>query len=115
MEFRSSRHHKILVYSLSGYVKDDANGYRFVRHARQRIASGNRKIVIDLGEVEVIDSSGIGILATVLTSANKANATLLFTNIPEKVEQILSIVGLMQVLDVHPSLPDALASLAETS
>ena len=113
MEFRSSRHHGVLVYAISGYLKDDAKAYEFVSHIRERIAAGNKKIVIDLGGVQPIDSSGIGILATAVTSASEAEVTLHFASIPPKVEQILTIVGLMQVLKTHPTLEAALESLTE--
>ena len=113
MEFRSSRKHGILIYHIKGYMKDDANAYELVRLVRQRIAAENKKIVIDLSGVDLINSSGIGIIASIITSCKKADVDLLFAGIPRKVEQIMAIVGLTHVMKAFPTLDDALATFPE--
>jgi anti-anti-sigma factor len=113
MEFRSSRKHGVLIYHIKGYLTDDAHSYELVRHVRQRIAAENKKIIVDLSGVDLINSSGIGVIATIITSSKNAEVDLLFAAIPRNVEQIMAIVGLTHVMKTFPTLDEALAAFPE--
>jgi len=62
------------------------------------IAAGG-KILIDLTDLDYMDSIGLGILVTLKVSAiNKGYCTLELINLSPKVRQLLSITNLLQVL-----------------
>lgn len=112
MDYRLSDYGNVLVYTLNGYLKGQPEGYALLEVVRGKIATGTPKIVLDMTGVDRIDSSGIGVVAAMVGSAEKAQATILFAAITPRVLQSLQIVHLTQAMRTFPSLEAALASLA---
>ena len=71
------------------------------------------KVVLDLSGVSSIDSAGIGEFALLQTMAAEKNVSLKFAEPTAFVRSLLGLTNLDQVLDVHPSIESALASLRE--
>jgi len=68
------------------------------------------KVVLDLGGVRSIDSAGIGELAFLYTSAQSQNAELKCANPTPLVRELLDLTHLDSVLEIHPSVSEALAA-----
>ena len=62
-----------------------------------------RAIVLHLGEVGFIDSSGLGTIVRSLTSTRQAHGDLKLCNVPEPVRKILEMSRLTTVFDTHES------------
>jgi anti-sigma B factor antagonist len=73
--------------------------------------SGALGLVVDLTATTFIDSAGVTALvrASRRASATEASVRLAVTATP--VLRVLNLVGIDQLLDVHPSVTDAMASL----
>ncbi|HUO27395.1 MAG TPA: STAS domain-containing protein [Candidatus Aquilonibacter sp.] len=68
------------------------------------------KVVLDLGAVSSIDSAGIGELALLQTWALKRNADLKCAGPNRFVRHLLDLTNLDSVLEIHPSVQEALAA-----
>jgi anti-sigma B factor antagonist len=64
------------------------------------LAKGQRKILLNLGEVNYIDSSGIGELVSAYTTAKNQGGELKLLNLTKKVHDLLQITKLYTVFDV---------------
>jgi len=64
------------------------------------LAKGNKKILLNLGEVNYIDSSGIGELVSAYTTARNQGGELKLLNLTKKVHDLLQITKLYTVFDV---------------
>jgi anti-anti-sigma factor len=69
-----------------------------------------RAIVLHLGEVGFIDSSGLGTMVRALTSTRRAHGDLKLCNVPEQVRKILETTRLTMVFDAHQSEEKAVAA-----
>jgi len=69
-----------------------------------------RSIVLDLGEVGFIDSSGLGTIVRALTSARQTQGDLKLCNVPEFVRRVLEVSRLTAVFDTHESEEKAVAA-----
>jgi anti-sigma B factor antagonist len=69
-----------------------------------------RSIVLNLGEVGFIDSSGLGTMVRVLASTRQARGDLKLCGVPETVRKVLDMTGLTTVFDAHESEEKAVAS-----
>lgn len=78
---------------------------------RDVIGGGARAVVLDLGNVSIMNSSGLGMLVSTLTTAKKFEATLRLASVPEKVMDLLSMTQLTSVFDIHPTVDAAVASV----
>jgi anti-anti-sigma factor len=74
------------------------------------ILEDSGKVVLDLSGVSSIDSAGIGELAFLYTSAQSQNADLKCANPSPLVRELLDLTNLDSVLEIHPSLGEALAA-----
>jgi anti-sigma B factor antagonist len=79
---------------------------------RELIAKGNRKILLNLGEVTYIDSSGIGELVSGFTTISNQGGTLKLLSLTKRVQDLLQITKLYTVFDVHEDEAHALRSFA---
>ena len=74
------------------------------------------KVILDLSGVNSIDSAGIGELASLHSLAISQNADLKYASPSPLVRDLLDLTNLDSVLEIHPSVPEALSSFqsAET-
>ncbi len=63
--------------------------------------SGQKKILLNLGDVTYIDSSGIGELVNGFTTVTGQGGQLKLLNLTKKVQALLRITRLDRVFDVH--------------
>jgi anti-sigma B factor antagonist len=69
-----------------------------------------RSIVLHMGEVGFIDSSGLGTMVRSLTSIRRARGDLKLCNVTEQVRKVLEMSRLTQVFDAHESEEKAVAA-----
>jgi anti-anti-sigma factor len=74
------------------------------------IAMGTRKIVINLGGVDYLDSAAIGCLMDLYRQATAAGATLKLAGLRSRVETMLTLTGTSQFLEIHPDAATAVKS-----
>lgn len=78
----------------------------------EAVDAGAQNILINLGEVTTIDSSGIGELVSAYTSVSNRGGKLKLVSLPPKVSDILQITQLISVFEVHENVAEALASFS---
>ena len=69
-----------------------------------------RSIVLHMGEVGFIDSSGLGTMVRSLTSIRRVHGDLKLCNVTEQVRKVLEMSRLTQVFDAHESEEKAVAA-----
>ncbi|MGA7908212.1 MAG: anti-sigma factor antagonist [Candidatus Sulfotelmatobacter sp.] len=69
-----------------------------------------RAIVLHLGDVGFIDSSGLGTIVRTLTSTRQVHGDLKLCNVPEHVRKVLELSHLTKLFDTHDSEENAIAA-----
>jgi anti-sigma B factor antagonist len=69
-----------------------------------------RAIVLHLGEVEFVDSSGLGTMVRTLASTRQAHGDLKLCNVPDHVRKVLEMSHLTNLFDTHESEEKAVAA-----
>jgi anti-sigma B factor antagonist len=72
--------------------------------------SGKSNILLDLGGVTTIDSSGIGELVGSYTTATNRGGKLKLLHLPAKLNELLHVTQLITVFEVYDNEPDAIKS-----
>ena len=67
------------------------------------IGKNKTKIVLDLAKVELMNSSGLGILISALTTARQAKGDVLLMNVTDRIQNLLSITKLNSVFKSYES------------
>ena len=79
---------------------------------RSLVSSNHKKILLNLGEVSYIDSSGIGELVSGFTTVTNQGGQLKLLNLTKRVKDLLQITKLYTVFDVHEDEAGAVRSFA---
>jgi anti-sigma B factor antagonist len=67
---------------------------------RDLVGKGQKKILLNLGDVTYIDSSGIGELVSAFTAVRREGGELKLLNLTKKVHDLLQITKLYTVFDI---------------
>ncbi len=76
--------------------------------AQDLLEQGNRKLVIDLGSVTYLNSTGIGTLVAIHTTFAKQNGKVKLCNLGKSVENVFVITRLISMLDVEETRESAI-------
>jgi len=77
---------------------------------RDMVSKNQKKILLNLGEVSYIDSSGIGELVSGFTTVTTSGGQLKLLNLTKRVKDLLQITKLYTVFDVHEDEAGAIRS-----
>ncbi len=94
------KHSDVQVVRLRGDLKIGAAVDEFRRTIEDLLGGGDSRLVIDIAEVPMIDSSGIGVLVRSLTTAKQKGGSLKLVNPSKLALQTLKIVGLLNLFEV---------------
>jgi anti-sigma B factor antagonist len=100
----------ITVVDLSGRITLGEGSVVLRDTVRDLLAKGDRKMLLNLGEVTYIDSSGIGELVSAFTTVRNQGGELKLLNLTKKVHDLLQITKLYTVFDVKDDEATAISS-----
>lgn len=107
MEFDFRLDNGFLIISLSGDLIGEENGPGIVAEMEGYNSNGNLNVIVDISEVRYINSSGIGVLITLLTKARNKGGELCLINPSESVQKLLIITKLQAIFKVYDSVEHA--------
>ena len=90
----------ITIVDLSGRITLGEGSVILRDTVRDLVTKGNKKILLNLGDVNYIDSSGIGELVSAYTTVRNQGGELKLLNLTKKVHDLLQITKLYTVFDV---------------
>jgi anti-sigma B factor antagonist len=97
----STRHlDGVCIVDISGRMIHGEGSVVLRNIVRELVAQGNKKILLNLGDVNYIDSSGVGELVSAFTSVRNQGGELKLLNLTRKVHDLLQITKLYTVFDV---------------
>jgi anti-sigma B factor antagonist len=100
----------VTVLDMSGKITIGEGSVSLRTAVRRLLEEGKKRILLNLGGVSYIDSSGIGELVSSYTAINKENGQLKLLNLTQKLRDLLTITKLLTVFDVYESEAEALNS-----
>jgi anti-sigma B factor antagonist len=84
-----------------GHGKINATTAGQLQTSVRQLIPGSTRIVLDLTDVEYIDSTGLGVLVSVYLAASRANCELEISNPRPRVRDLLKITKLASVFEGH--------------
>src|SRR5947209_3226892 len=103
----------VTILDLSGRITLGEGSVVLRDTVRDILGKGNKKILLNLGEVNYIDSSGIGELVSAFTTVRKEGGELKLLNLTKKVHDLLQITKLYTVFDVKDDETAAVKSFGK--
>ncbi|WP_158751864.1 STAS domain-containing protein [Acidobacterium sp. S8] len=100
----------VTILDLSGRITLGEGSVQLRDAVRDLLAKGSKLILLNLGDVNYIDSSGIGELVSAYTTVRNQGGELKLLNLTKKVHDLLQITKLYTVFDVKDDEASAIAS-----
>ena len=113
MKIKEKIENRVAILSLSGKMMGGPETTALHDHIRGLLNDGVNKVVIDLGGVKWINSSGLGVLMAAMTTLKNAEGQLKLANVTEKVESLLMITQLMRIFETYDSVERAVSAMTE--
>ena len=110
MDIDVHKHSDISILKLRGAFRLGPAVESFRNSVDGIMHDGGSKIIVNLTEVNSMDSSGIGALVRSQTSAKQQGGAVKLVNPSKLVVQTLRFVGLLNVFEVHPDDDAAIES-----
>ena len=111
MVLNARRLDDVVIMDLSGRITM-GEGTLIVRdQIKKLLDAGDRKFLLNLSDVDYIDSSGLGELVTSFTTVRNQGGQLKLLNLTRRVQDLLQITKLLTVFEVFDSESEALKTL----
>jgi anti-sigma B factor antagonist len=100
----------IVVLELSGKIMGGPDASLLNDKLHELIEKGNAQVIADLGKVNWMNSSGLGILIGGLTTMRNNGGDLKLANITDKIQSLLMITKLLTVFETFDTVDKAVES-----
>ena len=100
MKASSRQVNGVTVVDMSGRITLGEGSVILRDTIKDLLGKGQKKILLNLGDVTYIDSSGIGELVSAFTSVRNQGGELKLLNLTKKVHDLLQITKLYTVFDI---------------
>ena len=105
----------VTIIDLSGKIALGESNRALHEAIRGLTSEGPKNILLNLANVSVIDSSGLGELVAGYASVERSGGTLKLSNLSDRNIQLITITKLYTVFDVFDNEAEALASFGTAS
>lgn len=107
MDLQAKTKDDVQIVSLSGRF-DAFEVPQLTTWLEANIAAGQANVVLDLGGVEFIDSSGLAALVKVMKRCREHSGDVVLCNLQQAVTIILELTNLNRAFNIQPTQADAL-------
>ncbi|HWO02800.1 MAG TPA: STAS domain-containing protein [Blastocatellia bacterium] len=100
----------VTILDLSGKITIGEGSVQLREAVKRMLDDGKKKILLNLGDVSYVDSSGIGELVSSYTTTGNNGGQLKLLNQTKKIHDLLTITKLVTVFETHDNEETAIAS-----
>ena len=113
MEYTAELKNEILVLSLKGDLIGEEKGPQLLEEVNNAINQDVIHCAVDISDVRYINSSGIGVLITILTKFRNQGGEVCIVNPSEHVQKLLIITKLTAIFNITATLDEAVNILKD--
>lgn len=110
MKVKFNEKYNAVVAELKGNVMGGPEAAEFGNSLKKILAEGKKNIVIDLSDVKFMNSSGLGMLISALTTVKNGDGVLKLANVTDKIQSLLMITKLITIFETFNSVDEAVKS-----
>jgi len=100
---------RVTVIRCNGRIVSGPESELLISHVAT-LLQDRRAIVLHIGDVVFIDSSGLGTIVRTLTSVRQKGGDMKLCNVPERTRQVLQLTNLIALFDSHDSEEEAVSA-----
>ncbi len=112
MKIRIEERYEAVIIELKGNIMGGPEAQEFSDAIKKMLTENKKHIVVDLAEVKFMNSSGLGMLISGLTTARNGDGNLKLACVTEKIHSLLMITKLITIFETFEAVDDAVKSFA---
>jgi anti-sigma B factor antagonist len=105
----------VKVLDVSGQITIDQGHMQLKDKINSLVGQGSERILINLGSVTFVDSTGLGELVAAFTTMSKSGGQMKLVNVTKRINDLLVITKLVNVFDTFDNEPAAIESFARSA
>ncbi len=113
MNIKQNLKGEIMVLNLSGKIMGGPDHEKFQTEIKTLIHEGYVDILLDMGKVSWVNSTGLGILVSAYHTLKKNGGTLKICQVSDRIDNILNVTQLKLVFQTFTNCDEALASFGQ--
>ena len=110
MEFTEGTFGDVKVFHIGGKIMGGPETQEMCDHLKELIAAGTQSLVMDFQGVQWINSTGIGIIISCLTTLRNRGGDVRFANLHGATQRYFEITKLEKVVKVFDTIDEAVES-----
>lgn len=110
MQIKEQMLEDVAVLTLKGKLMGGPETTAVHDKIKDLVGNNVMKVVIDLGKVKWMNSSGLGMLMGAMTTLKNSGGELKLANVTEKVKSLFMITKLITIFSTHESIDEAVGS-----
>ena len=110
MTITENKHGRVTVISLKGNLLGEPETTALRKTVYRLTERDEKRVVLDLGGLKAVNSTGLGLLVSSLTSLRKRSGDLSLARLSDKVHALMMITHLIRVFKVYDTVERAVAS-----
>jgi anti-sigma B factor antagonist len=112
MRIKTFEKYSAVVIELKGNVIGGPDSEEFSKLLHSYVDSGKKNVVVDLGSVKFMNSSGLGMLISGFTTMKNSGGSLKLANATDKINSLLVITKLITIFENFDSVDKAVNSFS---
>jgi anti-sigma B factor antagonist len=100
----------VSVVTLDGRIVLGEESHFLREKLKGLIAAGKKKIVLNMADVNYIDSAGLGILVAAYVSARNQGASVRLCQLGKKFQEVMQMTRILTIFDVYDTEAEAVSS-----
>ncbi len=110
MNYNLDERYNAVVITLKGNVMGGPDGSKLHTTLHELKEKGQVNVVVDLSKAKFMNSSGLGMLISALTTVRNSGGDLRLANVADRIQSLLVITKLITVFKHFKSVDEAVAS-----
>lgn len=113
MNYNVDERYNAVVLQLKGNVMGGPDGAKLHDQLHEMKEAGKKNIVVDLSKVKFMNSSGLGMLISGMTTMRNAGGDLRLARVADRIQSLLVITKLITVFKHYDSVDEAVDSFED--
>jgi anti-sigma B factor antagonist len=112
MNYSVEEKYNAVVITLKGNVMGGPDGAKLHDTLKELKEQEKKNVVVDLSKTKFMNSSGLGMLISAMTTMRNAGGDLRLANVADRIQSLLVITKLITVFKHYDSVEEAVSSYA---
>jgi len=108
MKFTIEKEKGVTVVALRASLEGGPDTYQIRDDVKGRLGEGERHFVLDMTEAGFVNSTGIGVVVSMLSSIKSAGGALKVCGVSDRARRAFVTTGVLQLFDVYNTRKEAL-------